>query len=161
MTDGEKLLAIEEIKQLKARYCRFVDTKDWRNFEDLLTEDAVFDRSADARGNNDVEDFVFKGPAAIVNMARTPLADATSVHHVHSPEIELTSDTTARGIWAMADIVRWPKGSPMPLRSLEAYGHYLETYERVDGCWRIKSIRLTRLIVDVEKATHKSDAAST
>ena len=32
MTTVDELLAIEEIKQLKARYFRCVDTKDWEGF---------------------------------------------------------------------------------------------------------------------------------
>ncbi|MDT5245538.1 MAG: hypothetical protein QOD36_2914, partial [Mycobacterium sp.] len=30
MDDATRLLEIEAIKQLKARYCRFLDTKDWQ-----------------------------------------------------------------------------------------------------------------------------------
>ena len=33
---------IEAIRQLKARYFRFVDTKQWDRWGDLFTEDAVF-----------------------------------------------------------------------------------------------------------------------
>jgi hypothetical protein len=33
---------------------------------------------------------------------------------------------------------------------MHGYGHYHETYEKVDGRWRIKTITLTRLRVDVE-----------
>jgi hypothetical protein len=33
MTDVERLLAIQEIEHLKARYFRCVDTKDWGGFE--------------------------------------------------------------------------------------------------------------------------------
>ena len=29
----DDLLAVEAIRQLKARYCRFVDTKQWRQLE--------------------------------------------------------------------------------------------------------------------------------
>ncbi len=32
MNDVERLLAIEDIRQLKARYYRCMDTKDWRAF---------------------------------------------------------------------------------------------------------------------------------
>jgi hypothetical protein len=59
------------------------------------------------------------------------------------PEIELTSATTAKGIWAMQDLLRWPDG-----RELSGYGHYHETYQRVDGAWRIKTLKLTRLRMD-------------
>jgi hypothetical protein len=63
---------------------------------------------------------------------------------VHAPEIELTSATTARGIWALNDVVRL-----VPALTLHGYGHYHETYEKVDGRWRIKTSKLTRLREDV------------
>jgi len=63
---------------------------------------------------------------------------------VHAPEIELTSATAARGIWALNDVVRL-----VPALSLHGYGHYHETYEKIDGRWRIKASKLTRLREDV------------
>ncbi len=73
-----------------------------------------------------------------------------TTHHGHMPEIEITSPTTARGIWAMQDFLQWPEGSP--LKSLVGWGHYTETYELVDGEWKIKTLVLTRLRRDVEVA---------
>jgi hypothetical protein len=32
---------------------------------------------------------------------------------------------------------------------MHGYGHYHETYEKVDGRWRIKSSKLTRLREDI------------
>jgi hypothetical protein len=61
------------------------------------------------------------------------------------PEIEITSPTTARGVWAMEDKLRWPERGT----AMHGYGHYHETYELVDGAWRIKTLTLTRLRVDV------------
>ena len=61
---------------------------------------------------------------------------------MHTPEIELTSATTARGIWALQDVVRFGPGV-----TLVGYGHYHETYEKRDGAWRIKSLHLTRTIL--------------
>jgi hypothetical protein len=72
------------------------------------------------------------------------------VHHGHTPEIDITSATTATGTWAMEDVLRWPDSGP--LRSLHGYGHYHETYERVAGQWYIKTITLTRLRVDTDPA---------
>ena len=72
------------------------------------------------------------------------LSDAVTVHHGHMPEIELTSASTATGIWALQDIVMWPDGT-----RLEGYGHYHEAYEVVDGQWRISSLVLTRLHMDL------------
>lgn len=38
-----KLWAIEQIKQLKARYFRSMDTKDWATLEGVFALDAVMD----------------------------------------------------------------------------------------------------------------------
>ena len=46
----ETLLAIEELRALKARYFRCVDTKDWAGFAELFAEDALFDISDDVPG---------------------------------------------------------------------------------------------------------------
>ena len=67
-----------------------------------------------------------------------------TVHQVHAPEIELTSATIARGVWALNDVVRL-----VPALTLHGYGHYHETYEKIDGRWRIKASKLTRLREDV------------
>ena len=52
--------------------------------------------------------------------------------------------------FSSSDMLRWPEGSP--IRALHGYGHYHETYEKVDGQWLIKTITLTRLRVDTEFA---------
>src|SRR3954462_9938394 len=87
------LLEIESIKQLKARYCRLLDTKDWDSWRALFTDDFVSDTSA-AGGRRILggDEFV-----AFVRgtLGRTSLA---TVHQVHAPEIELTSATTASGV---------------------------------------------------------------
>jgi len=71
----------------------------------------------------------------------------TTTHHGHMPEIEIASPTTARGIWAMEDVIRYSPGHA--LMTLVGHGHYHETYERIDGRWFIKTLKLTRLRVDV------------
>ena len=43
MNDGTGLMDVESIKQLKARYCRYLDTKDWARWRDLFTDDFVGD----------------------------------------------------------------------------------------------------------------------
>ena len=143
MTDIEKLLAIEEIKKLKARYFRCVDTKDWDGFKAVFTPDALFDI------NQDVPGCVLIGPEKIAAAASLPLTGCVSVHHGHCPEIEITSETTAAGIWAMEDILRWSQDSASPNRTLHGYGHYIETYEKIGGHWGIKTMKLRRLRVEI------------
>jgi SnoaL-like domain len=143
VNDLEKLLAIEEIKKLKARYFRCVDTKDWEGFKAVFTADAVFDISQDVPG------CILVGPEKVAATVSVPLTGCVSVHHGHCPEIEITSETTATGIWAMEDMLRWSQESASPNQTLHGYGHYMETYERIDGSWRIKTMKLQRLRVDV------------
>ena len=74
-----------------------------------------------------------------VAFTRKGLRSQATVHQVHAPEIELTSPTTARGVWALEDVVRFGPGV-----NLRGYGHYTETYEKVDGQWLFSSSTLTR-----------------
>ena len=144
MNDIDKLLAIEDIKALKARYFRCVDGKDWEGFRAVFAPDALFDISEDVPG------CILTGSDKIVAAVSPPLAGCVSVHHGHCPEIELTSPTTAKGVWAMEDMLRWSEDAAAPIRALHGYGHYHETYSKLDGQWRIQSLRLARLRVDVE-----------
>lgn len=81
-----------------------------------------------------------------VEYVSTLLTPMVTVHHGHMPEIELTGERTATGIWAMFDWVHNPdEAGP----AMQGYGHYHEEYEKGDdGQWRIKALRLTRLRVD-------------
>ena len=147
MEPVERLMATEEIKQLKARYFRCMDTKDWAGFEQVFAADAVMDMSNEMRDRT-TRGGITRGAAQIAAMVRTVVGPVVTVHHGHMPEIEITSPTRARGVWAMEDKLRWPEGSPV--RTMHGYGHYHETYERTDDGWRIKTITLTRLRVDTE-----------
>src|SRR5205823_5434530 len=104
----------------------------------------TFLNSADAKPQ-DVQPLV--GRANIIASQRRGVTPLLTVHHGHMPEIEITSPTTASGIWAMEDLVRGLDGKN-PMRG---YGHYHETYERIDGHWKIKTLLLTRLRVDREQ----------
>ncbi len=131
---------IEAIKQLKARYFRTMDTKDWAAMREVFTDDVVVDTTSSGGG-------VVEGADAFIAFLRDIIGDVVTVHHGHMPEIELTSATSATGIWAMEDMLRWPNGM-----ELHGYGHYHETYEKVAGEWRIKTTTLSRLRVDVTEA---------
>ncbi|MGE2720387.1 nuclear transport factor 2 family protein [Mycolicibacterium celeriflavum] len=136
MTEAD-LVEIEAIKQLKARYCRLLDTKDWAAWRSLFADDFLSDTSP-AGGKK------IQGADEFVAFTRKSLRNQTTVHQVHAPEIELTSPTTARGVWALEDVVRFGPGV-----NLRGYGHYHETYEKIDGQWRFKSSTLTRLREDI------------
>jgi SnoaL-like protein len=137
MDDATALMEIEAIKQLKARYCRYLDTKDWAAWRAIFADDFSSDTSQ-AGGK------VIRGADDFVAFTRKAVGSRATAHQVHAPEIELTSATTARGIWALEDVVRLAPGL-----NLRGYGHYHETYEKRDGQWCIASSTLTRLREDI------------
>jgi uncharacterized protein (TIGR02246 family) len=126
----------EQIKQLKARYCRTMDTKDWAAMRRLFADDVTMDTSASGGG-------VVTGADEFVTFLEATIGAVVTVHHCHTPEIELESATQATGVWAMEDMLRWPDGT-----ELHGYGHYHERYEKRDGAWLIASCTLTRLRMD-------------
>ena len=147
MTPLERLLAIEEIKQLKAKYFYAYDHKDWEMWRDEVW--APDGRLEVPEKNRDI------GPReAMIEWVIEQSADQVSVHHGHTPIIEITSDITATGLWAMED--RLYRSKEHPLNGDTAYvlgfGHYHETYEKRGGRWQIASWKLTRLRVDTVPA---------
>ncbi|MDA0339216.1 MAG: nuclear transport factor 2 family protein [Proteobacteria bacterium] len=157
MTESERLAAIEEIKQLKARYFRALDTKDMAAYASIFTDDAQIDvrgsvTSSESEDGSAIEGFddgaIIVGGTAMAAFVTKVASEIVTAHHGHTPEIEILSETTARGIWAMEDRLWFPEGSPN--RMMHGYGHYHETYAKVDGAWRIASMTITRLRVDLD-----------
>jgi 3-phenylpropionate/cinnamic acid dioxygenase small subunit len=132
----ETLADIEAIKQLKARYFRALDAKQWDEWRALFTDDATFE-FGDVRGDS--------GDAFAETASRT-VAGTTTAHHGHMPEIRVTGDGRARGIWVLNDYVEW-RGDEMR-RGIKGYGHYEEEYARAGGVWKIASLRLSYLRLD-------------
>lgn len=140
----EELLLREEIKDLKARYCRFLDTKDWNGMESLFTKDFVLDVA-------EAGEPAVGRDAALVKI-KWAVSNARTTHHVHSPEIKITGENSASAIWAMQDRVVWAEGkSPIPpVHAITGWGHYHEHYRKELEVWKIASVRLTRLNVEQE-----------
>lgn len=131
---ARQLLEIEAIKQLKARYARAVDTKDWALLSQVLAEDA---RSVYGDGA-----FAFEGRDAIVDFLKGILdsREMVTMHQSHTPEIELTSETTARGTWYLEDIVFnvGEANEHNPARSaMVGTGIYHDEYVKRDDAWQI------------------------
>jgi hypothetical protein len=148
LDDASRLMAIAEIHALKGRYFRSMDEKDWAGLEAVFTPDCEMDFRAAAGGND--EEMLIRGASVYVARLAPMLADVVTVHHGHTPEIHIEMPDGARGIWAMEDKL-WPsQTSALPFRRMHGYGHYHERYRRTADGWRIASIRLTRLHLEVE-----------
>ena len=128
----EQLADLEAIKQLKARYFRLMDTRQWEDWAGVFTEDARLQWSEDPA-------HLLAGRDAIVAAVSGMLEHAVTCHHGHMPEIDLVDAEHATGIWAMFDLVDHPDFL------LRGFGHYHDEYVKRDGGWRIRSTRIVRL----------------
>lgn len=157
MDQLERLVAIEAVKNVKARYWYCMDTKDWAGLRDVFTDDVVFDMRAErvlARGENAADlpstreaieagdPLVVVGAEAITSFLQAAVESWTTVHHGHAPIIEVTGSDRATGIWPLFDYI--DDGT----RAMRGYGHYHDEYRKIDGRWLISSVFLTRIRAD-------------
>lgn len=130
----QELYDIEKIKQLKARYFRALDTNDWPLFGDCLSEDCVANYS-DGR-------LVREGRDAIVAFMSKHMTGPTllSMHHGHTPEIEIVDDNHATGIWYLNDLVMDLKSNTQ----LSGAAIYHDEYVRKNDGWKISKTGYSR-----------------
>ncbi len=117
---------LEELRQLKYRYLRTLDLKDWDEFADTLTEDVTADYG---------ERLSFTGRDAVVGFMRTSLGTGAiiTVHQCHHPEISVDGDQ-ATGRWYLEDKVIITEQRMM----LTGAAFYDDRYRKCDdGAWRI------------------------
>jgi len=143
-----ELTALHNIRQLKAQYAFFLDTKDWDGFRGLFTDDMV------GKFGDGPE---IAGGKLFAELAAEAADTAITVHHFHEPVLRLTSATTATASWPMLAYLHYPDGSQPTTQN---YGHYHERYRLTDDGWRIAYLHMTLLRTDdvtqslpAEKAT--------
>jgi hypothetical protein len=145
MTDLERLVAIESIRNLQSRYVRLADSKDWLGLANLFLPDGSFI----PYGLDGKPQLTMLGRAQIAEEVSLSVGAGTAIHHLFSYEIEIRSATQAHGIWAMEDRVDRTRdhassGSALPFRTLHGLGHYHVDYQKVDGTWFIANQKLFR-----------------
>jgi len=129
-----RLVAIEEVKLLRARYCRFIDMKLWDDLRPLLHEEIILDL-ASSNGKPPIV-----GRDAFVDYVGGRFADEPSLHLNFLPEIEIVSPAEASAIWAQEHFLypMWVKGE----RHSHGYGWSEDRYEKVGGGWQVRSVKL-------------------
>jgi hypothetical protein len=132
----DQLSALEDIRTLKHRYFRGIDTADMALLADLFTEDVAVDYRG---GTYRVQ---LSGREAMLDfLANAFHSGAVAMHHGHMPEITLDSAYEASGLWYLEDI----------FINLEAKTHtigsaiYRDHYVRADGRWRIARTEYDRV----------------
>jgi hypothetical protein len=128
----ERLVAIETLKQLKARYFRCLDDRDYEELGTLFTEDAVIVTTTGYHFDG-VDSFL----AFVRDPANRPLR---TVHHGHLPEIEITSATTATGTWALHAYAELDRGGDV--RLVQRFGRYRDEYRKQGEVWKIAAQRV-------------------
>ncbi len=144
MTKTERLIALEEIKALKARYWLGVDTQDEALLRSVFSDDATIPGP-----NGGVE----RTASAFIDNLLAMFKGATSVHQGSAPIITFTSDDIATGVWTLEDWIWAPEaGSPLSFKVLHGWGHYHDVYRRTAEGWKIRSFRLQRIKVETVAA---------
>jgi hypothetical protein len=138
-----RLTAIEAITALKARYLRLVDDKQWSELPALFTDDAHFEFPGLG---------TFDEPGRCIEALKAVFTGTTSVHHGHMPEITVTGEDTATGVWSLHDVVVRLEGSgglpgyPEQFRAgHRGYARLFQEYRRCHDGWRIAAFRVERI----------------
>ena len=129
----EDLIAIEEIKQLKARYFRLMDQGRWDEFRELFCEEV----EQSARLSPEETPAGSLGRDTVVAHIRDSLAGMRSVHHGHMPEIEILAPDRATAIWALYD--HCTQGDETIFFGA---GFYRDDYVKREGHWLIQATHL-------------------
>lgn len=123
--DTGDLVTYRELEELKYRYLRALDHKDWDLFATVFTADATA-----VYGTR----LAFTGPGEIVAYMQENLGpNMITMHQVHQPELAVDGDQ-ATGIWSLQDRVIMTDYRFI----LDGMSTYHDRYERDDdGVWHI------------------------
>lgn len=140
------LIEKDQIKELKARYFRGLDTKNWTLFASTMTDD-VKGRYSDGQ-------LSFDGRDSLVAFMDENLSSATviTMHHGHHPEIQINTDASeATGIWYLQDTVIDLVGKTR----LYGAAIYKDQYRKENGEWKISLTGYSRTFEFVEPLSDK------
>lgn len=126
------------LQLLKATYFNDVDTKNWLALRQLFAPDAVIDTTGSLGP-------LFPNRDSFIAFTALTLSLINTRHQGYDPQFDLTSDTTASAVWTMQDRL-----SIAGLVTIHGYGHYADTYEKVNGQWVVTSSKLTRTAFGLE-----------
>jgi len=143
MTDLEDLARrvrgledLEALKQLKYRYWRHLDMKQWDELAGCFAADATVCYSSGK--------YEFAGRDAIMDFLRQSLSTergSVTIHHGHHPEIALTGPDTATGTWALYNYMFNVREN----RGIRIGAYYHDRYVRRAGAWQFAHIGYTYL----------------
>ncbi|MAK57302.1 MAG: hypothetical protein CML26_01865 [Rhizobiales bacterium] len=133
---------IEQIKQLKYRYCRGIDSCNIEELGRVFTEDARINYQGGSYT------FEAEGKENILTAMKFAFHDKlVSCHTVHMPVIEITGETTAKGQWRLLDYaMNLAEDNKVTVGGAEYVDDYVKN---TDGVWQIKQSVYTRVYEQV------------
>ena len=130
----QQMLDYKEIIELKARFARTADARDWEGFREVFHSEGRFDFGGG---------YVVEGGDAFVAEVVAQLDGGRSLHRFILPEINITSATEATGEWVLNDYIEW---APDPVtgerRGFQGFAREYEIYRKIDGAWKIAGWRV-------------------
>ncbi len=127
----QQLKDINDIKQLKSRYCHLVDAGNWDELETLWSEDAMCDYGffGAYTGRAEIMNDFFRGQVASVS--------SFNAHMVHNPIIEVAGDCASACWYLTAHTTLRPHN-----QAVWVMGVYHDQYQRIGGDWKITSLKV-------------------
>lgn len=136
----ERLLALEDIRLLRAQYCRFIDSHQFARLAEVLTGDAVLDMSPTAKVLGATVEPIRGRGDIIAMMEKVFVSLQKLLHIVTSPEIAFQDDAHAIGIWRQETFIKENRAD-IPGTGI-AYATVHDTYRKERGRWLIASVRV-------------------
>jgi hypothetical protein len=140
----QHLSDLEDIRTVKHRYYRGIDTADAALLETLFTDDV----SVEYRGGG--YRVRLAGKAAMIDFLMNSFnADSVAMHQGSMPDISFIGDDEAEGLWYLEDLF-----ISLERRDVTAgTALYKDRYRRVDGAWKIARTEYDRIMEVVQPLT--------
>jgi hypothetical protein len=137
-----RLEDIERICRVKYRYWRALDMCQIEELREVLTEDVRVDFVGGTyRWQMEGREVFLKAVAGAFT------SQVIARHNGHHPEIDVLSETTAKGTWYLSD---WMLHLGENIVT-EGTALYRDEYVKIDGAWRIKVSTYERIFERVER----------
>jgi hypothetical protein len=142
MSELDKLVAIEQIRELSLKYTRYINQRDWDRWCELFTDESDYWQYTIGK--------VVTGPKGWRTHLNAVGMTSDKMHSLFEnfgvAEIEILSPTTARGTWQEMFLF-WMPADQTPTKGFlvgpgqqsRTYAIYYQTYKKVNGTWKINT----------------------
>jgi hypothetical protein len=150
MLQVNNLLSVEQIKQVKARYWRAIDSGDSELLRTTFTEDCLIDFRGSMGEDEGDSTNIWTDRESFLTSSAAAFGAIRTIHHGFVPEIDFTAEGEATAIWPMEDIVIVSHPSEgLPFTHFHGWGHYHDRYRETADGWRMCATRLVRTRIEM------------